>query len=123
MGIKIGRAAGSSVGGLEVAMLSCGYIGANAKKVLKGIKYDGLMRMVGRLEDKDRPLFRKVLLAPFALMATKGPLSTAFHEALRTFLSWDLAKDFGLIEQPLRALGLLRRSGRLHPVRLQGRWW
>ena len=69
MSIKIGRAAGSSVGGLQVAMLSCGYIGANAKKVLKGIKYDGLMRMVGRLEDKDRPLFRKILLAPFALIA------------------------------------------------------
>jgi hypothetical protein len=56
-------------------------------------------------------------------MATKGPLSTAFHEALRTFLSWDLAKDFGLVEQPLigiadqRSWGFITGSNRVSGFR------
>lgn len=99
LGYKIGIAAGSSVGGLQVGMTGCGLYGDPGKEALQAVRYDEIMRMTGKLESSNFPFLLKIPLAPIAFVKCKRQLSPEFHAVLREKLSWALFRHVGLIER------------------------
>lgn len=94
---RIGIAAGSSVGGLEIGMIGCGFFCEKGAEALREVRFDDVMAQVAKLETKKTPGPLKILLAPIAFFRCKRQLSPEFHAVLRRRMSWNLFKSVGII--------------------------
>ena len=95
--VKFNILAGSSAGALYGSIIACGYNYYEAKKILKSIPLDFVMKWEGDIE-KGKGFISKIVKGAIALPLMKTALSYAMRKKLKKYLSWEKVKQAGRVK-------------------------